>query len=354
MTNPSIGIIIPVFSVKREYFEQCVLTAINQTYENVEVILVDDCSPNGCGEWCDEYAKQYKNVKVIHHETNKGVGASRNDGARLSKSDYLMFVDADDWLDLDTCEKSVDYLLNSKQPLDTIIFSSYKNYSSYEEKPSTYFQENTLFSTYEEREQLQIKCLEYITKKYSTQTENLDTCWGKLFSRKLFLEKDISVPLIPHREDNIFFLKLCEQSSNILYVTDHFYHYRFVEGSAVNSYRPSSSKEQLDYVNELLKFAKANNKNDQFIEKCRYSIFLSSQIVITNQFFNKDNRKSHCKRQKECRNYLKQEPFKSSIKGIKAKDLRKAHKIKLILIRMHLYFAVSLLKSMFHSAHNHN
>lgn len=98
-----ISVIIPVYKVEA-YLRQCVDSVLAQTYSNLEVILVDDGSPDGSGAICDEYAAKDSRVKVIHKE-NGGQGSARNAGLDAATGEYLAFVDSDDWIDPDMYEK---------------------------------------------------------------------------------------------------------------------------------------------------------------------------------------------------------------------------------------------------------
>lgn len=95
--KPLISIIVPVYNVER-YLDRCVQSLISQTYENLEIILVDDGSPDRCPKLCDEYEKKYSNIRVIHKE-NGGLSSARNAGMAVAKGDYIGFVDSDDWVE---------------------------------------------------------------------------------------------------------------------------------------------------------------------------------------------------------------------------------------------------------------
>lgn len=97
--TPLISIVIPIYKVE-SLLQRCVDSVIGQSYKNIEVILVDDGSPDRCGEMCDKYASQYENVKVLHQK-NQGLSAARNAGVRMAKGEYIGFVDSDDYIDLD-------------------------------------------------------------------------------------------------------------------------------------------------------------------------------------------------------------------------------------------------------------
>ena len=101
-----VSVIVPVYKVER-YLRRCVESIIHQTYTNLEIILVDDGSPDNCGAICDEYAKCDSRIRVIHKE-NGGLSSARNAGLDAAKGEYITFVDSDDTVDLDM----VEYLYN--------------------------------------------------------------------------------------------------------------------------------------------------------------------------------------------------------------------------------------------------
>ena len=94
-----VSVIIPVYKVEK-YLERCVESVQKQTFQNLEIILVDDGSPDLCGAMCDEMAKTDPRIKVIH-KNNGGLSDARNVGIEMASGNYIVFVDSDDWLDLD-------------------------------------------------------------------------------------------------------------------------------------------------------------------------------------------------------------------------------------------------------------
>lgn len=93
---PLISVIVPIYNVEK-FLPLCIDSVLSQTYENIELLLIDDGSPDGCGQLCDEYAERDDRVHVIHQE-NSGVAEARNHGLRIAKGEYLFFVDSDDML----------------------------------------------------------------------------------------------------------------------------------------------------------------------------------------------------------------------------------------------------------------
>lgn len=102
VSNPLISVVIPVYKVE-EYLNRCVDSVINQTYENLEIILVNDGSPDNCPKICDEYAKKDSRIKVIHKE-NGGLSDARNAGIDKATGKFITFIDSDDYIDNDYVE----------------------------------------------------------------------------------------------------------------------------------------------------------------------------------------------------------------------------------------------------------
>lgn len=106
MSKPCVSIIVPIYNVEK-YLDRCLKSIINQTLKNIEIILVDDESPDLCPQKCEEAAKRDKRIKVIHKK-NEGLGFARNSGLEIATGEYVYFVDSDDYLDVHAAKKLYD------------------------------------------------------------------------------------------------------------------------------------------------------------------------------------------------------------------------------------------------------
>ena len=102
--NPTISIIIPVYNTEK-YLPKCLDSAVNQTYKNIEIIVVDDCSSGHCAEIVNSYIQKDDRIVYLKHEINKGLFIARETGINKAVSQYILHVDSDDWIELDLCEK---------------------------------------------------------------------------------------------------------------------------------------------------------------------------------------------------------------------------------------------------------
>ena len=112
MNKPLISVIVPVYKVEK-YLERCVKSICAQTYQNLEIVLVDDGSPDQCGEMCDMFAKQDSRIRVVHKE-NGGLSDARNAGLDVMTGDYVGFVDSDDWIEPDMYQVLYERLIKEK------------------------------------------------------------------------------------------------------------------------------------------------------------------------------------------------------------------------------------------------
>ncbi len=116
--KPLVSVIVPVYKVE-PYLERCLDSLLNQTLKEIEIIIIDDGSPDRCGQICDAYAARDDQFRVVHQE-NRGLSAARNVGIEMAQADYLMFVDSDDWVHPDYCR--LPYEAAVEHGVELVIF----------------------------------------------------------------------------------------------------------------------------------------------------------------------------------------------------------------------------------------
>ena len=126
INTPKISIIVPIYNVEA-YLDRCMQSLIMQTLREIEIIMVDDESPDNCPTICDNYAKQDSRIKVIHKK-NGGLGFARNSGLEIATGKYIAFLDSDDFVDISMYETL--YNTATQYNLDT-VFCGFNQYSSY-------------------------------------------------------------------------------------------------------------------------------------------------------------------------------------------------------------------------------
>ena len=165
-----ISVIVPVYRVE-SYLNQCILSIVSQTYKNLEVILIDDGSPDQCGIMCEEWAKKDQRIKVIHKE-NGGLSDARNAGLNVASGMYIAFVDSDDFV----APTMLEQLLNVLEQESADIAEC--NYTCFtDERPAAAYTDYGRAVSYETKEALSL-LLDESTFKY--------TVWNKLYRRSIF------------------------------------------------------------------------------------------------------------------------------------------------------------------------
>lgn len=139
-----ISIIVPIYKVEK-YLPKCIESLIKQTYRDIEIILVDDGSPDGCPQICDEYAAKDSRIIVIHQK-NAGVSAARNAGLDIAKGEYIGFVDPDDWVAPKMYEKMLDAIRENQADMVICGYDYYSESGTVDEKRRYQIRETELIS----------------------------------------------------------------------------------------------------------------------------------------------------------------------------------------------------------------
>lgn len=254
-----VSVIIPIYNVEL-YLEECIKSVINQTYKNLEIILIDDGSIDKSGEICDRFAKQDSRIKVIHKE-NEGLSVARNTGIDIAKGEYIQFVDADDYIDInmikETCEKAIKY------DIDIVTFGHYI-LNNGETHCEEYNNEIVEFNNIEAIQELM---KDNVIRNYA---------WEKLIKRELFTE--IRFPEGKRYEDIATTPLLFEKAKNVLLFNKPLYYYRQREGSILHE---QTDELRIEYINTTIEVTNYLKKYEELKLYCDYSI-LSATVRVYN------------------------------------------------------------------------
>jgi len=228
-----ISVIVPIYNVE-DYLDRCIESIVKQTYDNLEIILVDDGSPDNCPEVCDRWADKDERIKVIHKE-NSGVGMARNAGIDLSCGDYIMFVDSDDYIQNNAVELLYDRLID-----DNSDFSIGKHVDAYDDGSI-----NDSFCSWMNDVVLDKKG---VISQFGKLKFFSVAPWGKLYKAEIF--SDIRFPSISCGEDMWIFSDILEKCSKVSVVNEKVYYYYQRSGSTIHQ---KSERAKLETINSTLK-----------------------------------------------------------------------------------------------------
>lgn len=254
-----ISVIVPVYKVEY-YLPRCIESIINQTYKNIEIILVDDDSPDNCGIICDEYAKKDERIRVFHIN-HGGLSSARNYGIIRASGDYIGFVDSDDWIEPDMYEVLLNVAKENKADIVNCGFY-------YELSRRTVIRKN-------------------IEKKFNN---SIDSCkalinneivtgaWNKLFHKSCFV--DIRFPDGHVSEDIATVYKFFLKKKVVVSISKPLYHYRIMrEGNITQTHSMTNlvdfwlaHKSRFEYFSNDSRFNTDSKIMDQLFLNCACAI----------------------------------------------------------------------------------
>ena len=258
-----ISIIVPVYKVE-QYLDRCVESLVKQTYSNIEIILVDDGSPDRCPQICDEWVKKDSRIAVIH-KVNGGLSDARNHGIRRAKGEYILFVDSDDYLVEDAVERLEAYTDNE----DLIVGESTIIYPDKQiHRVHTNLEENHIYSG-----------KEYVLAVVNKGEWFAAACYN-MYKREFLIDNDLFFVVGILHEDNEYVTRLFYKAQTIKYIHFEFYQYIMRDESICN--KPSEKnisglfegfsrwKTLTDSIHDIdLKKAYAGTLCKSYIHTCR-------------------------------------------------------------------------------------
>ena len=237
MTTNLISIIIPVYNVA-EFVRQCLDSVINQTYTELEIIIVNDGSTDDSLQICQEYQLIDNRIQIINQQ-NAGLSAARNTGIDASNGDFILFVDSDDWIELETCELLIEKLKQTNA--DVVLFSYFKQFTNYREEKFIFNSDLILDVNKSKNVHRRIIGLYEEELAKPENADSIVTAWGKLYRAEIMKSHKIyftDCKLIG-TEDMLFNVYYFLHVKSIVNIHRCLYHYRKNnQSSLTSSYKP--------------------------------------------------------------------------------------------------------------------
>ena len=258
-----ISVIIPVYNVEK-YLRTCIDSVLAQDFNDYEIILIDDGSPDNSGAICDEYAEKYNFISVIHQE-NKGQGGARNTGIDAARGDYILFLDSDDFI----LPNAFSYLSNlmAGKDLDIVCFGR-KIVLENGETDSYYYPLDSEEKILNSREYL----LHFINDSFTT---------NKFFRTSLFKDNKIYFPDRRWYEELATVPKVILQSEKILITHQVFYGYLIRQDSIMHNNNIERNADMLVCVQNILEYCKQQNHFENYHNELEYLCILHVLILVT-------------------------------------------------------------------------
>lgn len=263
-----VSVIIPVFNAKK-FLRRCLDSVIIQTYKDIEIIIIDDGSTDGSSIICDEYAEKDERFHVTHQE-NKGISVARQIGLNQVSGDYVVFVDADDWIEKEMVASMLDFAINKNA--DVVICDYYSEHSLNREKTYHKLPEHPTIQEY-----LQL----FIEGRICV------ALWNKMFKASSLGSVNFYPSRLNYAEDYLFTIRLLtKQKLNLFYYPSAFYHYRINQSSVTKSRNCEMMTDRIIVVNELENILSSDFNNSISSVKRHYleDFFVCRQFSFLNEF----------------------------------------------------------------------
>lgn len=258
-----VSIIVPFYGVEK-YIDKCLNSLVNQTLKDIEIIMVNDETPDNSQDIVDKYLKQYKNVKCIKQK-NGGLGNARNTGLKKATGEYILYVDSDDFIDIHMCEEMYNSAIKNKS--DIVICGNNEVNEDYEvTKVSSCY-------SYEDHKNIKLNLL--LGK----------VCvWNKLFKKSYLDKHNISFRSKIWYEDIDYTTILCYQTKKISFVDKPFYNYLIREGSIMNNKKLEKNMDLIQAFDRINTYYKDNKDMKSIIEfLCIYNMYIcgNTRLIVS-------------------------------------------------------------------------
>ena len=334
--KPKVSAVVPVYNVPKEYLSRCIESLINQSLKEIEIILVDDGTPDTSGKTCDEYAKIDNRIKVIHQE-NKGLCGARNKGVENASGEWISFVDGDDWIEKDTYE--ILYKLGTKNRVDIVMFEYVKDYPSKSVvmQYDKYFEDKKIYQTKKE--------LKYLQKMVLNYNAGCATVASKFIKSDFIKENNLyhDEKLRQGAEGIEFNIRLFNYTKKVLFINAPFYHYIYNDESITTVHNEKNHK----MVINCFKKIKSEIDNDDseimelFYDRMKYVIITTA----ISGYFSISNKEPYYVQKKNFNRYISDDLVQETLNRKSYTGLDTKRKITYFLIKHRLFAPIKLISS---------
>jgi glycosyltransferase EpsH len=266
-----ISIIVPVY-LSAEFLEKNFNNLINQSYQNLEIIYVNDGSPDSSAKICDEFTYRDKRVKVIH-QMNAGAADAMNAGINIATGDYIMFLDADDWIELNTCELAINIAISKN--IDMVFWLNIKEYLNKSIPVKSFFNKSKEFRI-EEMSFLRRRMIGLVNTELSSpmQTDAFNAGWGKLYRSEVIKKSGIKWTDTNYvgSSDVLFNAQLMPYVKSAFYLDEYLHHYNRINPNSLTKTYNDTLRKKFSHL-----FREINNVIEVNYSKSKdYNLFLEA------------------------------------------------------------------------------
>ena len=277
MAEPKISIIVPVYNTEK-YLVKCLDSLIHQTFDNIEIVCINDGSTDASLKILKNYESMDKRIKIIE-QTNKGLSEARNVGVKNALANYVMFLDSDDWIDVNACEVAYKTVIEHKA--DIVMWSYIREFET-KALPKKIFDKNDEFLVFEgkEAQMIQRRMVGLVGNELKIP-ENIDalvTAWGKVYRKDIIIKNNVKFIDTKEigTEDALFNLYVLGYAKKIVFINEYFNHYRKDNMQSLTSnYKERLYSQWKNLFSYMEVYIKANDLDATFQQAWNNRIALS-------------------------------------------------------------------------------
>lgn len=333
MTEPFVSIIVPVYKVPEKYLRKCIESIMAQTLENIEILLVDDGSPDRSGDICDKYGEKDDRIRVLHKK-NGGLSSARNCGCKAARGKWIMFVDGDDWIESDMCQ--IMYNEGEVKKVQLVMCGIMKDYGKSAMEYKFYLEDGKVYKGQ--------KC-KWLQQQLLVYNGNIAVAYSKLIDRKLLIDNQIfhDEVLRQGAEGLEFNLRLFEKLESATFINKPFYHYIYNETSISASHNEANHEFVIKCFEKIKTFIDTS-KNKELLEPWFNNRLL--YVIITTAisgYFNPTNTEVYSVKKRKYATYLEKPIIKEALKTKNTEGIGKQREIILFFIKHRMYLLLDML-----------
>ena len=336
MAEPLVSIIVPVYKVPEQYLRKCIESIIAQTLGEIEILLVDDGSPDQCGKVCDEYAQKDSRIRVMHKQ-NAGLSSARNYGCKAAIGKWIMFVDGDDWIEPDMCQ--IMYNAGEEKQVQLVMCGIMKDYGKSSIEYKFYLEDGKIYKGQE---------CKWLQQQLLIYNGNIAVAYSKLIDRKLLMDNRIFHDEIFKQgaEGLEFNLRLFEKLERATFINKPFYHYIYNENSISASHNEANHEFVIKCFEKIKAFIDTSDNKEML--KPWFDNRLLYVIVTTaiSGYFNPTNTEPYADKKRKYAAYLEKPIVKEALKTKNTAGIGKQRGVVLFFIKHRMFLMLDLMGKM--------
>ena len=339
--KPFLSIIIPIFKIKEEYLRACFDSLIAQDCKKFCVIAVDDGSPDNSGAICDEYAEKDNRFMVIHQE-NGGVSVARNNGIKAANTEWITFVDPDDWVEPNHVSTLINAANEHGNDSDIICFDYVQEFANKTVIKQLMNSSGVLDEVWVRN--LRIAPFNYFVVDGRAYEYETNTIWNKMYRTSLIKDNKLWFdPKARKGQDVIFNAECFQLTDRYYYVKEPLYHYRYLQESATNRFNTKAQ-----YYNEVAfdnyeRIIKKFNLPQEYKEAFYARVVTRLYSCMRLYYFHPENTKSNKEVKRELDETLSKYPYNECLEKVKHDHLAGTQKIFVFFLKRRQYGVLRVL-----------